>query len=483
MSYRYLSSAASLAALLAFLTPTVARAQEADAGPVAPPEPDAPLIGPAASATLEAQQKELADQRKSLEEASERIAELEKKVDSAAAAGEENDWSSRFKLYGFTDVGLNRVWVKETSPAGNFVNSANATSFVIGNLDLYLDAQPVKNWRSLVEVRFTNAPHGEIASMGGIAGKFARTSTQQSDPNAASVAATLWGGYTVIERAHIDWTGFEYLKVRVGNFFTPFGIWNVDHGTPTLIALQLPGVIQVRQMPLRQTGVQLYGSAFKGEWELGYTATISNGRQELSNFAFDDNRGFGGRVYANNEKGEATIKLGASFYTGRVKDQEVDLTSLSPLTLEHKTNYDYREVVGGLDASVDVGRTRIRAEAAMSSIRYDDGKHQTITSPSPVQQYRASSVETTANVLVAHTLPWVPVELYGTTDLIYGPLIQVSDTLVSPSLGMNVRFTKATMLKTQVSEVFFLDSRGHQSQHAISQNNATALYSRLVLVF
>jgi len=483
MSHRHLSSAASLAALLAFLTPAVSRAQESDAGSAAPAAVDAPLIGPAAMASIEEQKKELADQRKSLEDASERIADLEKKADSAAAAGDENDWSSRFKLYGFTDVGLNRVWVKETSPAGNFVNSANATSFVIGNLDLYLDAQPVKNWRSLVEVRFTNAPHGEITSMGGIAGKFARNSTQQTDPNAASVAATMWGGYTVIERAHIDWTGFEYLKVRAGNFFTPFGIWNVDHGTPTLIALQLPGVIQVRQMPLRQTGVQLYGSAFKGDWELGYTATISNGRQELSNFAFDDNRGFGARLHANNEKGEAMIKLGASFYTGRVKDQQIDVTSLSPLTLERKSNYDYREVVGGLDASVDVGRTRIRAEAAMSSIRYDDGKHQVMTAPSPVQQYRASSVETTAFLLVAHTLPWVPVELYATTDLIYGPLIQVSDTMLSPSVGFNIRFTKATMFKTQVSETLFLDSRGHQSAHEVSQNNATLLASRLVLVF
>ena len=119
----------------------------------------------------------------------------------------------------------------------------------------------------------------------------------------------------------------------------------------------------------------------------------------------------------------------------------------------------------------------------MSSIRYDDGKHQVMTAPSPVQQYRASSVETTAFLLVAHTLPWVPVELYATTDLIYGPLIQVSDTMLSPSVGFNIRFTKATMFKTQVSETFFLDSRGHQSLHEISQNNATLLASRLVLVF
>ncbi len=276
---------------------------------------------------------------------------------------------------------------------------------MVGNLDLYLDAQPVKNWRSLVEIRFTNAPHGEITSLGGLAGTFKRTSTQQIDPNAGSADATMWGGYTVIERAHVDWTQLPYLKVRVGNFFTPFGIWNVDHGTPTLIAVQLPGVIQLRQMPLRQTGVQIYGSTFKGDWELGYIATVSNGRQELSNFAFDDNRGFGGRVYANNEKGEATVKLGASFYTGRVTDEEIDVTGIDPVTYVRKSTFDYREVVGGLDASIDVGRTRLRAEAAISSISYAPGKHALAETASLTPQYKPDSIETTAYMVVAHTLP------------------------------------------------------------------------------
>ena len=66
MSHRHLSSAASLAALLAFLTPAVSRAQESDAGSAAPAGVDAPLIGPAALASIEEQKKELADQRKSL---------------------------------------------------------------------------------------------------------------------------------------------------------------------------------------------------------------------------------------------------------------------------------------------------------------------------------------------------------------------------------------------------------------------------------
>ena len=475
MSVLSFTGAASIAALLVLLVPSAAQAEPGE--PAEPPPPESPPL-------FEEQKTDLAEQKKSLEDARQRIADLEQKVDSAASVSDENDWTNRFKLYGFTDVGVNRIWVDDTSPVGVYLNSPNATSFVVGNLDLYLDARPLKNWRSLVEVRFTSAPHGEVASLGGIGGKFKRTSTQQIDPNAASANAAMWGGYTVIERAHIDWTGLEYLKVRAGSFFTPFGIWNVDHGTPTLIALQLPGVIQLRQMPLRQTGVQLYGSAFKGDWELGYIATVSNGRQELSNFAFDDNRGFGGRVYANNEKGEATVKLGASFYTGRVKDQEIDVASISPLAIERKSNFDYREIVGGLDASVDIGRTRIRAETALSSIEYEPGKHELAQSASALPQYKPNSLETSAYLLVAHTLPFAPIELYATGDLLYGPQIPIADTVISPSVGMNIRFTKATMLKTQVNETFFFNTRHtDQSEHDTARNNATMLFSRLVLVF
>ena len=184
-------------------------------------------------------------------------------------------------------------------------------------------------------------------------------------------------------------------------------------------------------------------------------------------------------MYANDVKGESTVKLGASFYTGRVRDEEIDVTSLSPFTIDRKNSFDYREVVGGLDASVDIGRTRIRAEGAVSSITYAPGKREVAQTASPVTQYKPDSVQTSAYLLVAHTLPFAPIELYATTDLLYGPAIPLADTVIAPSLGLNVRFTKATMLKTQINETFFIDSRGGLSAH----DTATMLFSRLVLVF
>lgn len=496
---RSVAFGSGLAAVLHLLLAGTARAGSADpyalteatADGGAPPAPTvmpstidggaAPAASEALIAGLEEQKQELREQKEALKEAQQAVGDLQQKVDVAAAANEDRDWTNRFKIYGFTDVGLNRAWVDEKSQAGAFLSSANATSFVVGNLNVYFDAQPVKGWRSLVEIRFTNAPHGEVASLGGLAGQFRRTSTMQNDPHAGSAVATMWGGYTVIERAHIDWTDLRYLKVRVGNFFTPFGIWNVDHGTPTLIAVQLPGVIQLRQMPLRQTGVQIYGNTFAGEWEVGYTATVSNGRQELSNFAFDDNRGFGGRVYANNEKGSTAVKLGASFYTGRVRDQQIHVTGVAPLTFDHKSTFDYREIVGGVDASVDVGRTRIRAEAAMNSIQHEEGQHQTQAGVTPT--FKPNLIHSTAYMLVAHTLPFAPIEVYGTADVGYGPMLGIGNVTVAPGVGVNIRFTKATMLKTQFTQALLFDTEDRLPASEISKNNASFLFSRLVLVF
>ncbi|WP_437599883.1 hypothetical protein WMF28_44360 [Sorangium sp. So ce590] len=84
-----------------------------------------------------------------------------------------------------------------------------------------------------------------------------------------------------------------------------------------LITVDNPYFIIASLFPTRQTGVMAYGSMFAGPWELGYDAYVSNGRAP---FAFDDNRGFGGRLHASYEDpGKLTLKLGASFLGNPLK--------------------------------------------------------------------------------------------------------------------------------------------------------------------
>lgn len=153
-----------------------------------------------------------------------------------------------FKIYGFMDMGIQRFFANETALTTSVID-ANALTFAMGNIDLYFDFNPVQDWRALAEVRFTNAPLGQIVNYGGLAGQFERRTTEQYDPNASVPNAPMWGGYTVIERAYIEWSHYQAANVIVGYFFTPFGIWNVDHGSPTLLTMGLPQFIQQNSCP------------------------------------------------------------------------------------------------------------------------------------------------------------------------------------------------------------------------------------------
>jgi len=115
------------------------------------------------------------------------------------------------------------VWISEKSPIARLFE-VNDTTFVVGNVNLYFDAQPIEHFRGLTELRFTNAPQGDIVNYGGLAGTFQRRSTFSYDSGGTAVNAPMWAGSVVLERAWLEWNEHQALKVRVGNFFTPFGI-------------------------------------------------------------------------------------------------------------------------------------------------------------------------------------------------------------------------------------------------------------------
>lgn len=458
--------------------------------PLAPPDPNpelAPTLPPDVPAAVAPPNEELSELRRQLADQQRALEEVQSRLDDAESqlANPEPNTDERLKIYGFADVGFQRAWMSKRSPLASYL-AVNAGSFVIGNLNLYFDAQPVEKWRALLEVRFTNAPNGNVTSLGGLGGGFERQSTVQVDPHAAQLNGTMQGGYTVIERAHIDYAATQLLSVRAGNFFTPFGIWNVDHGTPTLIALTLPQMIVSKIFPSRQTGVMLFGSSFAGPWELGYMATLSNGRQELSNYDFDDDKAYGGRVFARND-GETRTQLGLSYYFGDAEDQELNVASIDPLEIVEETTVAYQEHVMGADVSVDLGPTRIRAEGLVRRLSYEQGKR-----PSASPLYADPGAQTpdeilsTAYLIVAHQLPWAGLEPYVFAEGLHGPL-GVSDTASVLSAGLNVHFTEATQLKTQVSRALFWNTRSDSDSNGIasdpSLNNTTILVSRLVMAF
>jgi hypothetical protein len=455
----------------------VAPAPDAVAAAVEPPVEAVP---PAADSTartdseLAALKAELADTKAQIEGLQARQDEVE------AAVPEEAPEQDLLRIYGFADMGVQRLWADKASLISR-VFAANSTSFVIGNVNLYFDAQPVEHWRALVEVRFTNAPLGDTLTYGGIAGTYTRKDTFSYDPHGTAVNAPRWAGAVVLERAWIEWNEHQAFKLRVGNWFTPFGIWNADHGSPTLIAIALPQFITQRWMPVRQTGLMGYGNAFAGEWELGYALTFSNGRQELSNFNFEDKFGYGGRLYARRDTGAVNTTFGLSYFTGTTSDEVIDVTSLSPITFEKKKTWEYNEHVLGVDASIDIDATRIRTEATLRRVTYTPGRRPAGDPISAPGSVAPDAWQQSAYLLVANQLPWAGIEPFLWTELLTFPS-PTGDGIFVASAGVNVHFNAAITWKTQVNRAVFFDWL-YDSTTDPSINDASVAYSRIVVAF
>jgi hypothetical protein len=465
----------------------VAQVPEAGAAPsvaAAEPKPESVAHEAGAGSPAEAPATDIAALNAKLESLQKTVEELKARETATQAAEDEAKGDEPLSLYGFADAGVQHVWLNEQSLISRLFQ-VNNTSFVVGNFNLYVDAQPIKHFRGLTELRFTNAPLGDIVSYGGLAGKFQRKNTFSYDSGGTAVNASMWAGSVILERAWIEWNQHQALKLRVGNYFTPFGIWNEDHGTPTLISLALPQFIIQRWMPLRQTGVMLYGNAFVGDWELGYSATLSNGRQEISNYNFDNGFGFGGRAYARRDTGTLNTAFGLSYFTGKTRDEEVDFVAsangINGVDATRKTTWEYNEHVLGADVSLDIDRTRFRAEGIVRRITYKPGKRQAGDLLYAPGSFTPDAWQEAAYVLLAHQLPWLGLEPYVFLEAEEQP-VEVGDFLVIPSVGFNLHFNASVQLKTQVQRVYFMDWL-FNSPYDPSLNNVTSVYSRLVMAF
>jgi hypothetical protein len=479
---------AALPGLLALAAPGVALAQAQPAPPAAAaPEPPLapPADAPAAPVPAQADGGEVARLRAEVEATKREVEDLraaQAAADAAAAMEAPVAEQEKLKIYGFADVGFQYVQINKGSLLANNYD-VNDPDFVLGNINLYFDAQPVEHWRGLMEVRFTNAPQGKITNFGGLGGKFTRASTLTDDSSGAALNAPLWGGSTVIERAWIEYNRLQELKIRAGNWFTPFGIWNEDHGTPTLISLAWPQFMTQRWMPLRQTGLMLYGNTFAGSWELGYAATLSNGRQEESTLNIDGRLGYGGRLYARRDTGQVNSTLGLSFFTGKTRDKIVSVVDTDPLTFETEHKIEYQEYVMGADVSLDFGGTRIRSEAVMRRLQYTQGKRALQNQVLVPGGQEPDKWENSVYLLVAQQLPGAfdAFEPYVWAEAFQTPTLVGDGTFVG-SVGLNIHFNPAITWKNQFAHVEFFDWM-YESQFDNSINNINQYYSRLVMAF
>ncbi len=234
-------------------------------------------------------------------------------TDEDLGALEDANPQQLLKFYGFGDLGYRHFFERSDSPWFQLLN--RKPSFFVGNLNLYFDAQLSAKWRALAEVRFTYLPHGapDTTFSTPLA---TRRDQQVADYTDFSRDQTVGG--IVLERATLEYAAFPFLTIKAGHWLTPYGIWNVDHGSPVIIGVTAPFIIGAKLFPPSQVGLLAQGSLpIHGDLELAYALGVSNGRVDKVPFEdLDGNKAITARAaLVFHGLGEAT--LGGTLYTGR----------------------------------------------------------------------------------------------------------------------------------------------------------------------
>lgn len=327
-------------------------------------------------------------------------------------------------------------------------------SFAIGNLNLYLNSALADAWHLLAEVRFLYLPSG--------ATNFPTNGGQAVAPMDTSVLdyadddrLLSWGGIQ-IQRVQIDYTPHPLLSFRFGQFLTPVGIWNIDHGSPTVIGVYRPYIIGEGLFPLRQTGLQVSGEWAGAYNQAGYFATLSNGRGPSDAYSdLDDNKAIGGRLYWTNTA-YGTLTVGASAYKGTFSSRDREyglklspgqppaLIGTNPLTLQ------YREQSIAGDVRWEWKGLLLQAEAMQHEVVYTNG-YRLGQNGLIFADYR----ERGYYVLGGFRTPWFGIMPFATIEGFNFASQPFVPPATSQSVGLNIRAKPTVVFKLQFQHSSF----------------------------
>jgi hypothetical protein len=271
-----------------------------------------------------------------------------------------------------------------------------------------------------------------------------------------------WGS-VIIERVYIERTFLSWLTVRAGHFLTPFGIWNVDHGSPVIIGVRRPYIVGESLFPLHQTGLEGFGSGLVGPVEVGYHLTLSNGRGPTDTYKdMDGNKAIGWRLWARYTTPDfGTLTLGFSGYRGQFTNANSTLAfdgaKFTP-GLQPTLQYDELSLAG--DLKWERGGALFQAETVMNDVAYTDA------APRPASfafdggppGFTPDNRRWGAYVLGGYRLPF-----YGIMPWIGGEYYNLgkqSSNVGAIWGGLNVRPTPRVVLKLQITKSFWLQELG-----------------------
>lgn len=353
-------------------------------------------------------------------------------------------------ISGYMDVNaLLPLKTKRRSPSVQLA-VGDELSFFVGALNMYLQKDLTETLRTMAEVRFTYAPNGYSRDPTGTH----LFSTEVTD-YAGAQETLRWGGIE-IERAYLDWSPSQWLTLRVGSFLTPYGIWNMDHGSPVVIAVMRPYAVSGGFLPERQTGIDAFGrwDAFN-DATLGYHLTLSNGTGPISEYRdLDANKAIGGRVYVE-YRALGFAQAGVSGYYGRNSSAALSLELGSNGEIAfHKTfdsQADYQAIA--LDLQWKYEGLQLQGEwVGRRSLYTEEGRTPVLTAGAlgvPPNAVAADSFDSSGYVLVGYRFDWLGVMPFVTMEyqkqIIYG----LADENTWAQMGLNIRAIDELVIKAE----------------------------------
>ena len=365
--------------------------------------------------------------------------------------GSDSDTQRKLDLYGFADFTYQRLLIDKDNVWNRTYPSVN--SFAVGNFNLYLSSNLGDSWRALAEVRFMYLPNGATKPDG--AGNAMRTDTTVLD-YAGFEQPIRWGGIR-IERIYVEHEFNGLLKLQVGQFLTPYGIWNVDHGSPTIIGIKKPFVVANQLFPEQQVGLQLYGSYFVDPLEIGYHLTLSNGRGPVEYQDFDDDKAVGGRLYVKTDA-LGSLTFGASFYRGGYYDRSaryVVQNAGSTVDQEFTTISKYQELSLGADLKWEYKSWLVQGEAIMNEANFEKDGRPREQVLRPPQGFLPDYRRWGAYGLVGYRLPFAPLMPYVIVQHAYSPESPSTPPATAYEIGVNYRPTAAVVVKLEYTDWHF----------------------------
>jgi len=302
-------------------------------------------------------------------------------------------------------------------------------------------------------VRFMYLPNGST-STDTATGQVVRTDTTALDYSA--FGQPLHWGAIRIERVYVEHEFSSLFKLQAGAFLTPYGVWNVDHGSPAIIGIRAPIALTSEFFPSHQIGLQLYGNRFFEPFEVGYHLTLSNGRGPVEYENFGDDMAIGGRVYLKSDA-FGSFTVGTSAYRGGYYDRSARWVVQSDGAVDqaYTTQSKFEEFSFGTDLKWQWKQLLVQSEFLMNEVAFEKSGRPLLASAKPPVGFQADYRRWGGYGLVGYrthllqTMPYVIVQyLHATNDPIVPPAY-------GAQFGLNIRPTPAVVLKVEVTLTHF----------------------------